>query len=97
MLTVGGVLSAPSEVNAPARRALCPRGSATIRSYWPPGSPGGTSALRMSTLTQVTSSRAKLPEPVGCGADGCAEMTGPISVALNPPTSTPALPAAVSN
>ncbi len=51
-------------------------------------------ALRMLTLTQVTCSRAKLLDPVvAWGADAA----WPTSVALNPLTSTPALPAVVSN
>ena len=47
----------------------------------------------MPTLTQVTSSRGKLPEADAAGP-GAAE---PTSVALNPLTSTPALPAVGSN
>ena len=48
----------------------------------------------MPTLTQVTLSRAKLSEPVEHRLRAGA---GPTSVALNPLTSTPALPAMGSN
>ena len=54
-------------------------------------------ALRMPTLTQVTPSRAKLFDPViACGVD-CVDGARPTRVALNPLTSTLALPAMVSN
>ena len=94
MLTVGAVVSIPSEVKACASRVPWPRGSTTIRSYSPAGTPAGTTALRMPTLTHLTSSRAKLSAP---GGDSGVETARLTRVALNPLTSMLALPATVSN